>query len=362
MNILEDNVRQLMRRCAPPVDVERALRRFESRREPRGRGLAAAAAIGLIALTLWLAVPSKPAVVPAQEKPADLARLISELASETPGVRAEAERKLLAIGAPVLEDLDRAFYHEIAEVRVKSKELAEIIRRRAAIEPYVAFVQASVRIARKRWIARDFKDIEAMVQDAFSPAAVNVRYVPMKVIEEKGRRKEGVLLPGVAAALDAGPGIVFLDAMEPGRMVEFGSGCLFTLPDKVGWSAYVGVVFSDDFDPSFSPRPRLNCYQTLTTEQWTTVWKGLRLEAHAAGSAQVTAPGTYGNRAPMLLPGDILRELNGKRGSLEEARALFSAVPAAPREGAAPAVTVTVDREGKIFDLACTLLLVKAKK
>ena len=212
--ILEENLRRLFRRCVPrPDDADRAFARFEARQAPvppRGRRFAAVAAIAFVALALWLAVPHRnPAPLPVQEP-----RLIDDLGSEMPEVRDAAERRLLAIGSPALEELDRALYHQIADIRVKSKDLARTIRKRAEVEPFVAYVRASVRIARKRWLARDFKDIETMVEQAFAPAGgIGVVYVPKKIIDDRAKKgfESGVLPSTVAAAMDADPGIVFLE-------------------------------------------------------------------------------------------------------------------------------------------------------
>jgi hypothetical protein len=344
--ILEDNVRQLFRRCVPRPDVDRALARFESRGAvPRGRRLVAAAAIAFVALTLWLAVPRRdPAPVPAQ----DVRQLINDLGSEKAEVRDAANRRLLALGPAALEELDKALYHEIPDVRVKTKELAVAIRERARLEPYLSFTRSSARTVRKRWIARDFKDVDAMAGEAFSPAMVGCRYVPKKTIGAGFKADAGseMITPAIAAGLDVEPGVVYIDE-HSGKIAEFGTICLLSLPDKVGWSAYL-ILDLAGLDPAQGPRVSVTLQ--VSPDEFAALGKSLRLESHAGGGAMVLTRLTDRYGRSVLEAGDIVRQLDGKATGVDEVQALFGVKPAPKAYH-----YLTVERGEKAFDVRLKL-------
>jgi len=109
----------------------------------------------------------------------------------------------------------------------------------------LAFIGAAVKIARARWTARNFTDLENAVVEAFDPEGVgDVHYVARKTVgtvfyKSRGQSDRDSLTPEIVAALDRGDGIVYLD--PKGNIVDVGGMCIFTLPDKAGWSAYVTV-------------------------------------------------------------------------------------------------------------------------
>jgi len=251
--ILDDNCRRLLRTCTPPrlteADLDRALARFEGRRRPapaHGRVVAAAAAVLLIAVLLVWPSPPTPTIPATQATPDDIAQLIKDLGA--PETREKAAARLIAIGPPALAPLERALYHEDPEIRVQSQAVAKIVRRGHEIRPTVDFVLAAIKIVRTRWSARDFTDFDKAVVEAFHPEVPDqVRYVPRRTIEEffdtqlPGVKmvpaKKDALTPALVAALEKNDGLVFVG--RGGAPVDLSEIVLFTLPDKVGWSAYV---------------------------------------------------------------------------------------------------------------------------
>jgi len=254
MTMLDDNCRRLLKACTPPrlteADLDRALARFEGRRRPappHARVVAAAAAVLLIAVLLvWPSTPTP--ATPAQTSSDDIAQLIKDLGS--PEKREKATARLIAIGPPALPPLERALYHEDPEIRVQSQTVAKVIARAREIQPTVDFVRAAVKIVRARWTARDFDNFDNAVVDAFNPVVPEgVHYVPRRTIEESfdaqlpglkmGPGRKDALTAALVAELDRPGGLVFLG--RGAAPADLSDHLLFTLPDKVGWSAYVVV-------------------------------------------------------------------------------------------------------------------------
>ncbi len=69
--------------------------------------------------------------VPDPDQDAEIRRLVGLLGDEVYKTRAEAERKLVAMGAIALPELDKAIEHPDPEVRWRAFEAAERIRERA---------------------------------------------------------------------------------------------------------------------------------------------------------------------------------------------------------------------------------------
>ena len=367
--ILEDNLRRLLHRCAPRLsedDLDQALARFEGRRKPaltQGRILAAVAALFLVGLLGWLAVssPVRPPAPAAQESPEDVARLIGELGSPTPEVREKAKRSLLALGAAALGPLDRALYHEDPEVRIQSQALAKIVRRAGDIHAPLAFVRAAVKIVRARWTARDFTDFQKTVDDAFDPLQpFTIHYVPRKTVDsafdvarDPGssnprvktiRGAKDSLTAAMVAALDQDPGILFLDAS--GQPTDLDEVVVFTLPDKVGWSAYVVVSLGEFEEPGFNLRNWV-CGEGDAK----TFFQSVGLSPHAGGG--VTMPDVDPKASFMpgaFKKGDVVRALNGT--PVDSPADLLRLVDQPPGQ----VMAFTVDRDGKVFSWTVKVL------
>jgi hypothetical protein len=360
--ILEDNLRRLLHRCTPRLsedDLDQALARFEGRRKPallQGRILAAVAALFLVGLLGWLAVssPVRPTAPAAQESPEDVARLIGELGSPTPDVREKAKRRLLALGTAALGPLDRALYHEDPEVRIQSQALAKIVRRADDIHVPLAFVRAAVKIVRARWTARDFTDFQKTVDDAFDPLLPStIHYVPRKTVDsafdvarDPGssnprmktiRGAKDSLTAAMVAALDQDPGILFLDA--GGQPTDLDEVVVFTLPDKVGWSAYVVVSLGEFEEPGFNLRSWV-CVEGDAK----TFFQSVGLSPRAGGGVTMSDVDPKSFFMPgAFKKGDVVRALNGT--PVDSPADLLRLVDQPPGKG----MTFTVDRDGKVF-------------
>jgi hypothetical protein len=286
----------------------------------------------------WLAL--SPPTTPAQEKPQDIDRLIAELGS--PETRENAKTKLIAIGTPALAPLDRALYHENPDVRVESQTITRILRRAAEIQPALAFVRAAIKIARARWAARDFTDFERAVRDAFDPnAPTTFSYVPRKTVGDVFDGRD-VLTRDMIAALDRNDGILFL---HPGGVpTDFGPNCLFTLPDKVGWTAYVIVGLQ-----GLNLDGRANRNVNVAEGEADAYFRACTLAPQPGGGLKVVDADLKTNIGQMLKKGDLLRAVNGAPvATLEDLRPLSEVGP--------DSVGLTIDRDGKVFDLRIRVL------
>jgi hypothetical protein len=347
-SVLDENLRQIFRRCTPRVtgdDLDRALARFEGRRRPapvHARVVAAAAAaLALAGVLGWVALSPapRPALAPArQSSPEEIAKQITDLGAASPEVREKAKARLIAMGPAALELLERAIYHEDPEVRVASQAVAKIVRRAEEIRPTLNFNRASVKLARARWTARSFTSLEDAVTAAFEPAFVmNVHYVPRRSIGSFFDMRPGQdsLSKEIVAALSQGDGIVYLD--QDGKLVDLGPRCCFTLPDKVGWSAYV-VVDLEKREPG--DITLLNMVVGEGEGDWAFQAEGLRPQSGGGLKIVDLAPKSSFSR--VLKNGDLLRSIGGK-------------VPAGPRDleplsvANAKPVVLAVERDEKQF-------------
>jgi hypothetical protein len=331
--ILDDNLRRLFRECTPPrIDVDRALARFEGRRRPtHGRFLAAAAAALLFgALAVWLSPAPSPSA-PAQATPQDIDTLIRELGA--PETREKARARLIAIGTPALKSLERALYHDDPEVRVQSQEVAKAVRRLADIQVPLAFVRAAVKIVRARWAARDFTDFDLMVEEAFNPASsLSVHYVPRKTVGDAFEvtklfsGKKDQLTAALVAALENNDGIVYV---QPGGAVaDLSPLLIFTLPDKVGWSAYVVAQLPELQDAAAA----LRIGSTINEEDGVLLLRRA-LVAHPGGGMEVARVDPRSPFMTLFRKGDLLRS------------------PDLARIGDAGQYAITIERQGKPFTL-----------
>jgi len=319
MTMLDENLRRLFRECTPPRlsddDLDRALARFEGRRRPapfHARGIAAAAAVLLLAAVAFWLVPAAPNQAPAQAAPEDVDRLIKELGNAE--TREKARARLLAIGPDALKALERALYHDDPEVRVQSQAVAKAVRRLADLEVPLAFTRAAVKIVRARWTARDFTDFEQTVLDAFQPEPPTaVHYVPRKTIgnefdaivdQKDWPGKKDVLTAELVAALDRNDGILFVD--NTGDPTDLSPNLLFTLPDKVGWSAYVVVDL-----PSFKdPANALRAASTAVEEDVWAFFRGSTLTPRPEGGLEIVAADPKNPLARLFKKGDVIHTLN----------------------------------------------------
>jgi hypothetical protein len=366
--ILDDNLRRLLQSCIPRVsdaDLDRAFARFEGRRRPApaaSRALAGLAAVLVLGLLGWLALsaPPKPAGPGApQASPEDIARLINDLGSATPELREKAKTRLVALGALALGPLDRALYHEDPEVRIQSQAIARQLRRRAEVQPSTAFVRAAVKIVRARWVARDFGDFEQCVRDAFDPEQpFYVHYVPRKSVDgsfdtflNDGQRMsfnsirgmKDLLTPAMVAALDQDDGILFLD--PHGEIRDLAEGCVFTLPDRVGWSAYVVVCLSEIRVPG-----AVLATYVCEKSQPLAFFRSATFSSQPGGGLKLgDLDATYADMARVLRKGDVLRALNGTP---------LDAVPDLLRlaEQASGTLRLTLERDGKVFSIEIKML------
>jgi hypothetical protein len=359
--VLDDNLHRLFRSCTPPRlsddDVERAFARFEGRRRPaprQSRILAGVAAALLLGLLGWLALSTPPrpeGPATPQQSPEDVARWIAELGSASPEVREKATERLLTLGSAALTPLERALYHEDPEVRVQSQAVAKVIRRRTEIQGSLAFVRAAVKIVRARWSARDFTDFSALVNNAFDPEQPGlIHYVPRKSIGDvfdllrdpaqahllPGMKVSGdrdSLTPALVAALDKGDGILFLDAAC--RQADLATSCVFTLPDKVGWSAYVVVGL-----PNLAIPGGLVLETACAQGELADFFDAATLAPEARGGVKLTEVSpNYARLVGIIKKGDVLRSLNGSP---------TNSVPELLRLADGPVVgTLVLDRDGK---------------
>jgi len=341
--VLDDNLRRIFHRCAPPrlteADLDRALARFEGRKSRAPALAAAAAAILLIGVMSWFAVTPP---TPAQEKAADIERLIAELAS--PETREKARSQLIAIGVPALGPLERALYHENPDVRVESQAITKTLRRAAEIQPSLAFVRAAIKIARARWVARDFTDFVHAIHQAFDPnVPSNFRYVPRKTIAENYDTREGKekLTPDMVAELERNDGVLFLD--DKNRLTDFGETVIFTLPDKVGWTAYVVVGLQ-----YFNLDGRMNRGVNVAEGEVEAYFQASTLAPQPGGGLKIVDADLKSNIGQMLKKGDILRAVNdAPLTTLEDLR---------PHAGPGKAFPLTIDRDGKVFSIRINVL------
>jgi hypothetical protein len=366
--VLDDNLRRLFQSCTPRLcdeDIERAFARFEGRRRPaprHGRVLAAVAATLLLGLLGWLALhaPPRPRTPGAQqpgkkESPELVARWIADLGSASPEVREKAKERLLAMGSSALAPLEQALYHEDPEVRVQSQVVARVVRRRAEIQGSLAFVRAAVKIVRAHWSARDFTDISAVVRDAFDPEVpALIHYVPRKSIGDafdmlrKPLEAQGVhnlvathdmdtLTPALVAELDKDDGILFLG--DKAAIRDLSGICLFTLPDKVGWSAYVVVGVPELSNPNDPFVPAFACAQGDLSD----FFDAARLAPQPGGGVKVSEfDPEFSRLGKALKKGDVVRALDGT-----PTNAAPELLRLADRPGGSH--TMTVDRDGKVF-------------
>jgi len=362
--VLDENLRRLFKCCAPRLtadDLDRAFARFEGRRRPaptHARAVAVAAAVLLLAGVLsWVALspPPKAAGAPAQESPEEIARLIADLGAASPEVREKAKNRLVAIGSDALGPLQRAIYHEDPEVRVQAQAVAKVIRRAEEIRPALAYIGAAVKIARARWTARNFADLESAVVEAFDPEEVgNVHYVARKTVgttfyQGRGQGGRDSLTPEIAAALDRGNGILCLD--PKGNILDLGPICIFTLPDRAGWSAYVTVELPkpdpDDQGLTFRIMVENGAAEPL--------FKAATLTPQPGGGLKIVDMDLKNDFGKALKNGDILRTLNGKPvTAIEDLRPLF--------EPSSQMAVLSIDRDGKVFSagiLAVTRIVIK---
>ena len=371
--VLDDNLRRLLQRSSPRLsekDLDRAFARFEGRRKPapwHGRVLASVAAALLLGLLGWLALhaPPRPATPGAQEpgkkeSPEEVARWIADLGSVSPEVQEKAKERLLAMGPSALGPLERALYHEDPEVRVQSQVVARVVRRRTEIQGSLAFVRAAVKIVRAHWSARDFKDISAVVRDAFDPQETGlIHYVPRKSvgpvfgIVRKSVETPGVhelvathdidaLTPAQVATLDKDDGILFLG--DHAVISDLSEICVFTLPDKVGWSAYVVVGIPGLTNPDATSMT-IACAQGDLAD----FFGDARLAPQSGGGVKVSAIDPHDAQlGKVIKKGDVLRALNGTP---------TDTVPDLLRLVDRPAgSTMTVDRDGKVFTVQIKIL------
>jgi hypothetical protein len=355
---LDENLRRLFDRCTPRLtadDLDRALARFEGRRRPaapHARVLAAAAAAVLVGCLLgWLALsPSrKPTAGPAQQtSPEEIARLIADLGAAAPEVREKAQKQLVAIGPAALGPLERAIYHENPEVRVASQNVVTIVRRAEEIRPTLEFNRAAIKIARARWTARSFTDLEVAVTEAFDPdEPPTVHYVPRKSVGtsfEMGRDggDKDRLTPEIVAALDRGDGIVYLDGK--GKPVDLGPLCLFTLPDKVGWSAYViaDLMKRDPEDVFFIS-------VVVAEGEGDLAFQAEGLAPRPEGGLKILDVSPNGTFARVFKKGDVLLSVNGKApAGLRDLEPLCVAAP--------KPVVLMIERDGKVFPAGVRVL------
>lgn len=312
---------------------------------------------------------------PAGESLAEMNRLINELASDEQADREAARKRLLALGFRALGELDRALYHENADVRIRAGELSREIREHLEYDPLLAFVRTAVELVRKHWIARDFAKIESMVADAFSPMLLKhvPHYVPKRVVFDPSRdlasvmsangTGEDFLSKAVADELDKEAGMVYLEFPTKDRVGgtfrDWGT-LFFTLPDRKGWSAYVVVDL-----PSPADFREKNCTVDTLWGRWTMFGASLQLEGLAKGIL-VTGAGTADFWAPetaLLKSGDLVREVNGKPASnVGDVRSLFENPPsvienARGRLAGRDVRSITVDRNGKLFSARIQLIV-----
>jgi hypothetical protein len=372
--VLDDNLRRLLRRSTPQLgegDLDRAFARFEGRRRPaprHGRVLAGIAATLLLGLLGWLALsaPPRPAGPGAQEpekkeSAEEVDRWIADLGSASPEVREKAKGRLLAMGSRALAPLERALYHEDPEVRVQSQVVARVVRRRAEIQGSLAFVRAAVKIVRAHWSARDFTDISAVVRDAFDPEQPGfVHYVPRKSIgaafdmARKPLETQGVhellathdrdaLTTALVAALDKDDGILFLG--DKAAISDLSGICVFTLPDKVGWSAYVVVGIPELASPD-APAMNLACGPGELAD----FFDAARLTPQPGGGVKLSEfDPEFSHLAKALKKGDVVRALDGTPTNAAPELLHLADRPAGT-------TTLTVDRDGKVFTVAITFL------
>jgi hypothetical protein len=373
--VLDDNLRRLLQRSSPRLseeDLDRAFARFEGRRQPvprHGRVLASIAAALLLGLLGWLALhaPLRPATPGAQEpgkkeSPELVARWIADLGSASPEVREKAKERLLAMGPSALAPLEQALYHEDPEVRVQSQVVARVVRRRAEIQGSLAFVRAAVRIVRAHWSARDFTDISAVVRDAFDPEVPTlVHYVPRKSVGDafdmarKPLEIQGVhdlvathdadaLTPAQVAALDKDDGILFLG--DKAAIRDLSGICLFTLPDKAGWSAYVVVGVPELANPNDPFVLAIACAQGDLAD----FFDAVRLTPQPGGGVKLSeVDPDFSRLGKTLKKGDVVRALDGT-----PTNAAPELLRLADRPGGSH--PMTVDRDGKVFTLEFKIL------
>jgi len=363
-SVLDENFRRLFKCCAPRLtadDIDRAFARFEGRRRPaptHARVVAAAAAVLVLASVLgWLALSPRPkaAGAPAQESPEEVARLIADLGAASPEVREKAKSRLVTIGAAALGPLQRAIYHEDPEVRVQAQAVSKVILRAEEIRPTLAFIGAAVKIARARWIARNFADLESAIVEAFDPEEVgDVHYVARKTVgttfyHSRGQGGGDSLTPGIVAALDRGDGIVYVD--PKGNIGDLGPICIFTLPDKAGWSAYVTVDLLKR-DPDDQGLKLVIAVENGAAEP---LFKAATVATQPGGGLKIVDMDLKNDFGKVLKKGDVLRTVNGKPvAGIEDLRPLFE--PSAQR------VVLSIDRDGKVFSagiLALTRIVIK---
>jgi hypothetical protein len=371
--VLDDNLRRLFRNCTPPRlsddDVEHAFARFEGRRRPaprQSRVLAGVAAALLLGLLGWLAVsgPPRPENPGAQEpekkaSPDDVARWIAELGSASLEARQKATEQLLALGSTALPPLERALYHEDPEVRVQSQAVAKIVRRRAEIQSSLAFVRAAVKIARTHWSARDFTDFPEVVRDAFDPEELKfVHYVPRKSVESafdfaRGsdqatyfqtiRGEKDALTPDLVAALEKNDGILFLDGTC--QQIDLAPTCVFTLPDKRGWSAYLVVGV-----PALATPGALLLEAACAHGELANFFDAARLTPQAGGGVKLSEiDPVYGRLAKIIKKGDVVRFLDGNPTNTASELLRLA-------DRSAGEMTLVLDRDGKELKVQLKML------
>src|SRR5258708_2236522 len=141
--------------------------------------------------------------------------------------------------------------------------------------------------------------------------------------------------PEIVAALDRGDGIVYLDAK--GKPVDLGPLCVFTLPDKVGWSAYVVAGLSKR-----DPEDHLYFIVAVAEGERDLVFQTERLSHRPEGGLKILDLDPQSHFPNFFRQGDVLLSLNWK-------------TPTGPRDleplsGATPKpILLTMERAGKVF-------------
>jgi hypothetical protein len=369
--VFDENLRRLLQSCTPRLtgdDLDRALARFETRGRSapapaHARIVAAAAAAGLLAAVLgWLAFsPTPPPLAaPARASAQDVDLLIADLGSASPEAREKAKQRILAIGPAALGPLERALYHQDPEVRVQSQSIARLVRRTADIQAPLAFVRAAVRIVRAHWSARDFSDLNLTVAEAFDPESpAYVHYTPRKSVgnafdalrpNQESVGLQGKIWPGSAdtltadmiAALDKHDGILFLD--PPGTITDLGPICVFTLPDRVGWSAYLVVTLPGAVEGGIG-----TCQGIAPNEEAKLTFKASTVAPVPGGGLKILEIDPMSAYATILRKGDVLRSVNGAPVTgLQDLQPLSSPTRAA--------VVLAIDRDEKIFSAQVIVL------
>jgi hypothetical protein len=151
------------------------------------------------------------------------------------------------------------------------------------------------------------------------------------------------LTPALLAALDKDNGILFLAGKA--EISDLSELCVFTLPDKVGWSAYVVVGI-----PGLAVPDPIFINVSCAVGELADLFYGVRLTPQAAGGVKLSEVDPQSRLAKTLKKGDVVRALNGTPTNAAPELLRLAELPPGK-------ATMILDRDGKVFTIQIHVLV-----